>query len=59
MSAPVVHWEINAKDSKRLWEFYSGLFGWKVNSDNPMKYGLVNTGSKTYVKIICAPADSS
>lgn len=46
MGAPVVHWEINAKDAKRLWEFYSGLFGWKVNSENPMKYGLVSTGSK-------------
>jgi len=46
MGAPVVHWEINASDAKRLHDFYSGLFGWKVNADNPMNYGLVNTGSK-------------
>lgn len=46
MGAPIVHWEINAKDAKRLWEFYVGLFDWKVNSDNPMNYGLVSTGSK-------------
>lgn len=47
MGAPVVHWEINASDAKRLHDFYSGLFGWKVNADNPMNYGLVNTGSKS------------
>jgi len=46
MGAPVVHWEINARDAGRLQEFYSKLFGWKVNADNPMHYGLVNTGSK-------------
>jgi hypothetical protein len=47
MGAPVVHWEINASDAKRLHEFYSALFGWNVNASNPMNYGLVNTGSKT------------
>ena len=47
MAAPVVHWEINAGDAKRLQEFYAALFGWKVKSNNPMNYGLVNTGSKS------------
>jgi len=47
MGAPVVHWEINSKDAKRLWDFYSQLFGWNINSANPMNYGLVNTGSKS------------
>jgi predicted enzyme related to lactoylglutathione lyase len=46
MGAPVVHWEINARDAKRVQEFYSNLFGWKVDANNPMNYGLVNTGSK-------------
>ena len=46
MGAPVVHWEINAKDSSALKNFYSVLFGWEINSNNPMNYGLVNTGSK-------------
>ncbi|MCK5571389.1 MAG: VOC family protein [Bacteroidetes bacterium] len=45
MGTPVVHWEINAWDGKLLQEFYSGLFGWKVDSNNPAGYGLVNTGS--------------
>ena len=46
MGAPVIHWEISARDAKRAQEFYSNLFDWKVNANNPMNYGLVNTGSK-------------
>ncbi len=45
MAAPVVHWEIHALDGKRLQDFYSNLFGWKVDANNPMNYGLVDTGS--------------
>lgn len=45
MGAPVVHWEINSHNAGRLQEFYSSLFGWKVNADNPMQYGLVHTGT--------------
>ncbi len=46
MGAPIVHFEINVKDGKRAQEFYRGLFDWGINADNPMNYGLVNTGSK-------------
>ena len=42
---PVVHFEIASKDGKASQEFYSKLFGWKVNADNPMNYGVVETGS--------------
>lgn len=41
MSHPVVHFEILGKDGGKLQEFYGNLFGWKINADNPMKYGLV------------------
>jgi uncharacterized protein len=41
---PVVHFEIAGKDGKKLHEFYSALFGWKINADNPMNYGMVDTG---------------
>jgi predicted enzyme related to lactoylglutathione lyase len=27
-----------------LEKFYGELFGWKINSNNPMKYGIVETG---------------
>jgi len=46
MGAPVVHWEINAKDGKRAQEFYASLFEWKVDANNPMNYGLITTGGK-------------
>lgn len=42
MSNPVVHFEITGTDAARLWQFYSAVFGWKINSDNPMNYGLVD-----------------
>ncbi len=45
MGAPVVHWEINSNNAEQLQEFYSKLFGWSVNANNPMHYGLVSTGS--------------
>jgi uncharacterized protein len=50
MAAPVTHFEINARDSKRTTQFYSSLFGWSVQSTGDpstgMVYGLVDTGVK-------------
>jgi predicted enzyme related to lactoylglutathione lyase len=44
MGAPVVHFEIMGGDGDQLERFYSELLGWKINSNNPMKYGIVDTG---------------
>ncbi len=44
MGNPVVHFEILGKDSAKLGDFYGQLFGWGVNADNPMSYGMVDTG---------------
>jgi uncharacterized protein len=44
MGAPVVHFEIMGGNGIELETFYRELFGWKINSDNPMKYGIVDTG---------------
>jgi uncharacterized protein len=48
MGQPVVHFEIVGKDGKKLQEYYSQLFGWEIDSDNEMNYGMVaregNTG---------------
>ena len=41
MGRPVVHFEIVGKDGPKLWKFYSELFEWDINSDNPMNYGIV------------------
>ena len=45
MGNPVVHFEVMGKDAAALQGFYSSLFGWKVNTDNPMSYGIVDTDS--------------
>ena len=45
MSNPVVHFEIMGKETAKLASFYSGLFGWKIDTNNPMNYGMVDTGS--------------
>ena len=41
MPNPVVHFEILGRDGEALKAFYQTAFGWNVNSDNPMNYGLV------------------
>ena len=43
MGQPVVHWEIAGKDAAKLQEFYSGIFDWKVNVDEALNYGIVET----------------
>ncbi|MBI2886663.1 MAG: VOC family protein [Chloroflexi bacterium] len=43
MPNPVVHFEINGKDGKKLQEFYAGIFDWHVDANNPMSYGMVDT----------------
>jgi predicted enzyme related to lactoylglutathione lyase len=47
MGAPVVHWEINARDARRLQRFYASLFDWTVDTDNPLRYGMVLTKAGT------------
>ncbi len=42
MAQKVVHFEIIGKDGKKLQDFYSQLFGWKVDANNPMNYGMVS-----------------
>jgi predicted enzyme related to lactoylglutathione lyase len=46
MGQPVVHWEIAAKDAKKLQDFYTQLFDWKIDANNPMNYGMVETGGQ-------------
>ena len=41
MPNPIVHWEVIGKDGKALQDFYGKLFGWKVDANNPMNYGMV------------------
>jgi predicted enzyme related to lactoylglutathione lyase len=42
MGQPVVHFEIVGKDAAKLHSYYSELFGWEINADNPLNYGIVS-----------------
>jgi predicted enzyme related to lactoylglutathione lyase len=41
MGQPVVHFEIVGSDAEALQRYYSELFGWQIDAENPMKYGIV------------------
>jgi uncharacterized protein len=47
MGQPVVHFEIVGKDPEALQRYYSELFGWSINADNPMRYGIVDRDGNT------------
>jgi uncharacterized protein len=42
MGQPVVHFEIVGKDGAKLQRYFSELFGWDVDANNPMGYGIVS-----------------
>ena len=44
MSKPVVHFEIAGRDAENQQRFYSELFGWSVQRDDPPGYALVRSG---------------
>src|SRR3984893_10892074 len=46
MGAPVVWFEVAGRDFDTLSKFYTELFHWKVNADNPIGYGMVETGGE-------------
>ena len=41
MGAPVVHFEIMSKDSKKTGQFYAAMFSWDIDANNPMNYGVI------------------
>ena len=41
MTHAVVHFEIMGGEGDALQRFYADAFGWAVNADNPMNYGVV------------------
>ena len=47
MGQPVVHFEIIGKDGDKLQGYYSELFGWEIDADNPLKYGVVTREGNT------------
>jgi uncharacterized protein len=47
MGQPVVHFEIIGKDGEAMRNYYSELFGWEINADNPINYGTVDREENT------------
>jgi uncharacterized protein len=47
MGQPVVHFEIIGKDGEKLQRYYGELFGWQIDSNNPMNYGIVQREGNT------------
>ncbi len=43
MPNPIVHFEIMGSDTAKTQSFYSSLFGWTIDSNNPAGYGLALT----------------
>ncbi len=50
MGRPVIKWQILAQNPDKLAEFYTNLFDWTINSNNPLNYRMVDTGSKRGIK---------
>ena len=45
MGQKVVHFEILGEGRRRsTQDFYAKLFGWNVDANNPMNYGMVDGG---------------
>jgi predicted enzyme related to lactoylglutathione lyase len=42
MGHPVVHFEVIGKHGGDLQRYYADLFGWEIDADNPLGYGLVS-----------------
>src|SRR5215212_3452608 len=47
MGQPVTHFEVIGKDGEKLQSYYSQLFGWEIDADNPMSYGMVQREGNT------------
>ena len=43
MADRVIHFEVLGKDGPALQHFYSDVFGWTFNTDNPGAYGMASS----------------
>jgi predicted enzyme related to lactoylglutathione lyase len=43
---PIVHWEIQSQNPANLQRFYAEAFGWKIDANNSMNYGMVASAGK-------------
>jgi len=45
MGQPVMQWQIVSKNPEALTDFYTTVFGWKVNANNALNYRMIDTGA--------------
>src|SRR6185295_12633972 len=50
MGNPVTQFQMIAKDPEKTAQFYSALFGWQINANNPMGYRQIDTGSSAGIQ---------
>jgi len=55
----VVHWEVQAKDLPRQQQFFANLFGWKIDTNNPMQYGMISGAGKDTIGGGIGPAQDA
>jgi len=56
---PVSWFEVTGKDGKKLQDFYTGLFGWKIDAANEMNYGMTDASETGLGGGISASQDGS
>ena len=47
MADKIIHVEVVGKDGAALQRFYSDVFGWELDTDNPGGYGMLRQGELT------------
>ena len=57
--ARIIHFEIVGKDQAALQAYYSKLFGWKINNQNPGGYGMTDSADTGVVVGVGASPDGS
>jgi predicted enzyme related to lactoylglutathione lyase len=59
MPNPVVHFEVVSKNREGIQKFYSDLFSWKLDTNNPDSYGMVDNGEEGIAGGIGGTADGA
>jgi uncharacterized protein len=57
--AKIIHLEVVGKDGAALQRFYSDLFGWKLDTNNPGGYGMTDPAQTGLVVGIGSTPDGS
>lgn len=47
MGSKIIHVEVVGKDGAKLQKFYSDIFGWNLDTNNPGGYGMERQGDMT------------